>query len=126
MQPIVEQLRAFGCRVSIDDFGAGYSTFRYLRNIRVDEIKIDRSLVMDIEESPAARHILESVIRMSEQLGRSTVIEGVETEGQVDLIRSFGGRTAQGFFYGKPRPALDWLADTTYRPRSEPHPAPAA
>ena len=126
VQSIVGQLRALGCRVSIDDFGAGYSTFRYLRDIRVDEIKIDRSLVMDIEESPAARHILESVIRMSEQLGRSTVVEGVETEGQADLIRSFGGRTAQGFFYGKPRPALDWLADTTYRPRSETHPAPAA
>ena len=124
MQPIVEQLSAFGCRVSIDDFGAGYSTFRYLRNIRVDEIKIDRSLVMDIEESHSARHILESVIRMSEQLGRSTVIKGVETEGQIDLIRSFGGTMVQRFFYGKPRPALAGRHEVP--PQREPHPAPAA
>lgn len=112
------RIAALGCRISIDDFGTGYSSFGYLHSIRADEIKIDRSFVTDIETSPLARDILRTLVNLTKCIGRSVVVEGIETEAQARILAELGCSRVQGFLYGKPRPALEWLADTTYGPRS--------
>lgn len=112
----LKRLRAGGCRLSIDDFGTGYSSFAYLHKLRADEIKIDRSFVTDIEGSKVARDILGTMLKLTESLEHKVIVEGVETEAQADLLIRMGCSRAQGFLFGRPRPALEWLADTTYGP----------
>jgi diguanylate cyclase (GGDEF)-like protein len=116
---IIARLRAFGCRIAIDDFGTGYSSFAYLQKFGADEIKIDRSFVTGIEQSETSRDILKTLFSLAASLGRSVVVEGIETSGQEAIVRRLGGMRVQGFHYGKPRPALEWLADTTYGPHRD-------
>lgn len=108
------RLRRTGCRISIDDFGSGYSSLAYLRNISADELKIDRTLTRDIETSSQGRRILETVLALAEHLGVDVVVEGIESEGQAAVLLGFGCSVAQGYLFGRPRPAAEWLADVTY------------
>ena len=85
-----------------------------LRELPADEIKIDRMLVSEVTESDQARFIIEAVLLLARNLKMDVVAEGVEEEDQAQLLRDLGCRPAQGFLFGKPRPALDWLADVTY------------
>ena len=102
VQDILAELRSLGCRISLDDFGTGYSSLAYLRRIEADELKIDRSFVIDIEESQETAYILDAVVDIAKSLGMSIVVEGVETEAQAGIVESFGCDRAQGFLYGKP------------------------
>ncbi|MCV6593004.1 MAG: phosphodiesterase [Silicimonas sp.] len=110
----VAALREAGCRIAIDDFGTGYASLARLRVLPADEIKIDRLLVSEIAESEEARFILESVLRLAESLDMLVVAEGIENEGQAQTLIEMGCHYGQGYMFGKPRPALDWLADATY------------
>ncbi len=105
----VAQLRALGCRISIDDFGAGFSSLAYLRMINADELKIDRELVREIESSDEAQFILDAVIELAEHLGLSVVVEGIETEEQLLRIREMGCRYGQGYLFAYPVPADEAL-----------------
>lgn len=107
---IFSEIRALGCRISIDDFGAGYSSLAYLRAIQADELKIDRSLVREIETSAEARQVLSSVVDLAHSLNLRVIVEGVETEEQTDVLLGLGCKYGQGYLFGKPLPAQRALA----------------
>jgi diguanylate cyclase (GGDEF)-like protein len=104
-----KRLSAVGVSLSIDDFGTGYSSLSYLRKLPARELKIDRSFVLDIETSADARAVVDAVIKLAHALGLKVVAEGVETEGQYQLLRSFGCDELQGFLLARPMSAHDLL-----------------
>lgn len=99
---VLERLRAIGINISVDDYGTGLSTLEYLRAIPSNEVKIDRSLISQIDFSPESRMIVNSTIQMVHSLGRSVVAEGVETESVLKLISQMGCDKAQGYLISKP------------------------
>ena len=109
----IERLRQTGCRISIDDFGTGYSSLAYLRAIPADELKIDKSLVSEIETSAESQFILDAVIDLARSLDMTVIVEGIERESQIDILRDLGCQRGQGFLYGRPQPALEALRDAT-------------
>ena len=109
---ILTALKDLGARVSIDDFGTGYSSLAYLRSTSADELKIDRSLVEEIETSRKAKLLLASVLDIARNMDLSVVVEGVETEQQADILRGLGVRYVQGFLFGRPSHWRDALAKT--------------
>jgi cellobiose PTS system EIIC component len=102
---VIRQLRAEGHRIAIDDFGAGYSSLTSLLSLEADEIKLDRKLVVAPRgEKKRGRVLLESSIQLCHDLGFSVVAEGVETLGQLNLVRDCGVDVVQGYYTGKPMP----------------------
>ena len=91
-----------GFRIALDDFGSGYSSFKMIRDINFDVIKIDKSLIDDIATNEKARFITEGIIEISKGLGMDTVAEGVETQDQMHVIRETGCDGVQGYFKSKP------------------------
>ncbi len=92
-------LKNSGIEVSIDDFGTGFSALSYLKKFDIDYLKIDRSFMKDLELREDDMALTEAIIVMAHKLGIKTIAEGVETEGQLDLLKSFGCDYAQGFLY---------------------------
>ncbi len=115
----VSGLRELGCRISIDDFGAGYSSLAYLRAINADELKIDKSLVAEIETSGQSQFILDAVLDLARSLDLDVVVEGIERQEQRDRLRDLGCVLGQGYLFDRPRPAADALVNATFvsRPR---------
>ena len=97
-----EELRSKGVHLCMDDFGTGFSSLSYLRKLNFDMLKIDMSFVQDMVHSEEARKIVHTIIDMGSHLGISVTAEGVETEEQVELLKSMGCQYAQGFYYAKP------------------------
>ena len=100
-------LGALGVRIALDDFGTGYSSLSYLRQHRFDKLKIDQSFISDIETNADSRAIVDAVIRLGRDLGMAIAAEGVETEGQFDILKSLGCDEIQGFLIARPMPAED-------------------
>ena len=101
------QLREAGIGVAIDDFGTGYSSLRLLARLPVDILKIDRSFVQDITESPSAMTLVSTIVSLARAFGMGTVAEGVETAEQLDILRLSGCDQAQGYLLARPNPAAD-------------------
>jgi len=106
---ILHQLRALGIRVSMDDFGVGYSSLSYLRKFPFDKIKIDRSFVGTLGESSESKAIVRTIASLGENLGMETTAEGIETAEQLDLVRQAGCTEAQGYYFSRPCAAEDAL-----------------
>lgn len=109
----MDSLSMMGVHLSVDDFGTGYSSLSYLKRLPVDELKLDRSFVNDIETDPSDRALASAVIGIGRSLGQNVVAEGVETEQQHRLLMDAGCPAAQGYLYARPMPAADfeaWLA----------------
>ena len=102
---ILRDLDQVGMHISIDDFGTGHSSLSYLRILPVDELKIDRSFVLDLEISEDARKVASAVVNLAKALNLKVVAEGVETEGQNRILREFGCDQLQGFLFAKPMSA---------------------
>lgn len=99
---VLERLRAIGINISVDDYGTGLSTLEYLRAIPSNEVKIDRSLISQIDYNPESRMIVNSTIQMVHSLGRIAVAEGVETESVLRHVTQMGCDKVQGYLIGKP------------------------
>ncbi|WP_150291642.1 putative bifunctional diguanylate cyclase/phosphodiesterase [Sphingobium estronivorans] len=111
--PIRDQFRALrrdGVRIAIDDFGTGYSNLARLRDLPVDRVKIDRSLVRDIAVSAEARTICSAVVGLIQGLGMEVVVEGVETEAQMEMLRVVGCTLFQGYHLARPTGEAEYLA----------------
>ena len=102
---MVERLSQLGVNISIDDFGTGYSSLSYLRKLRAGELKIDKSFVLDLETSADARAVVDGIVKLAQALGLKVVAEGVETEAQHQILRSFGCHELQGFLFARPMSA---------------------
>jgi EAL domain-containing protein (putative c-di-GMP-specific phosphodiesterase class I) len=99
---VVSRLRNAGFLVEIDDFGKGYSSLSLLKDIQADVLKIDMSLLREIESKPRSRVILESVINMAKALGMDVITEGVETPAQVKMLTDMGCHHFQGYYFSRP------------------------
>lgn len=103
--PILHQLSQAGIALSLDDFGTGYSSLSYLQRLPMDEVKIDKSFVMDIPDKADDIAIVKAIVSLSHNLGLRTVAEGVETSVQRDYLATLGCHCYQGFFFSRPLPA---------------------
>ncbi len=111
---VLGRLRALGVRLSLDDFGTGSSSFAFLRELPVQELKIDKSFVFGIEDDPGAAIIARTIVELAHNLGLRAVAEGIETEESYRLLAECGCDYGQGFLMGRPMPAseLTELAST--------------
>jgi diguanylate cyclase (GGDEF)-like protein len=117
-QAHLDELAGLGIKLSIDDYGVGQASLAYLKSLPVDELKLDRSFITAITESPRNAAIVESTIMLSHALGLTVVAEGVETPAELRWLREHGCDIAQGYGIGRPMTAAqlqDWLADFAQR-----------
>jgi diguanylate cyclase (GGDEF)-like protein len=114
----LNELAALGVKLSIDDYGVGQASLAYLKSLPVDELKLDRSFITAIGDSPRNAAIVQSTIMLSHALGLTVVAEGVETAEELEWLRANGCDVAQGYRIAKPMAAAelaDWIA--AYRPQ---------
>lgn len=106
----MERIREMGISFSLDDFGTGYSSLSYLKKLPVEQVKIDRSFVMDVpgDENDAA--IVRAILSMSSSLGLSVVAEGVETDKQYSYLTQYGCPFFQGYLFSRPLPEKEFMA----------------
>jgi diguanylate cyclase (GGDEF)-like protein len=104
---ILRQLRELGVRISLDDFGTGFSSLSYLRSFPFDKIKIDQSFVRNLVEDDRCRTIVGAIIGLGVSFDMTTTAEGVETEAQVERLVANGCSEMQGFYYAKATPAAE-------------------
>lgn len=104
-QKIYQQLEAIvsmGTDIAVDDFGTGYSSLSYLKKYPVQRLKIDKSFIDDLESNKDTRSLVSGMISLADSLALKTVIEGVETQGQLDLLRQYGSPMIQGYLLARP------------------------
>jgi EAL domain-containing protein (putative c-di-GMP-specific phosphodiesterase class I) len=117
---VLDKLATMGIALSIDDFGTGYSSLSYLSQLPVNEIKIDRSFVMNMAQSDNDAVIVRSTIDLGRNLGLQVVAEGVETEQAWDELSELGCTLAQGYYLSRPVPAAELTQWLLRRPAGEP------
>jgi EAL domain-containing protein (putative c-di-GMP-specific phosphodiesterase class I) len=101
---LLKKLRTIGLRLSVDDFGTGYSSLNYLRKLPVNELKIDRSFIMEVSDRKDSRAIVATIVFLARRLKLSTVAEGIEKKEELDFLRKLGCGQYQGFYYSRPVP----------------------
>jgi diguanylate cyclase (GGDEF)-like protein len=106
----LHQFRKLGARICMDDFGTGYSSLSYLRSFPFDKIKIDRSFIRELGKENDCVAIIRAVMRLGSSLGMITTAEGVETEQQLEILRSEGCMQAQGYLFSRPKPVSEIAA----------------
>ena len=114
----ITKLKAMGMRFAIDDFGVGYSSLGYLKDLPVDTIKIDKSFVINLVKEDSTRAIVCSIIELSHNLGMNVVAEGVENKETLDHLSGLGCDAAQGYYISRPVPADEfgrWLTKSTLK-----------
>ena len=108
MKKMLHQLSDFGVKLSIDDFGVGYSSLLELRDFPIDEIKIDRAFVMDVVENYNSQDIIRAVVDIAKSIGAEVVAEGIENQTQLDMVTELGCDRVQGYYLCEP------MAPTTF------------
>lgn len=100
----LKRLREYGIRISLDDFGTGFSSLSYLKKLPINTLKIDKSFIDTVLTDSATKIITESIVNMVNMLGLETIAEGVEDEQQLQYLRRVGCDVIQGYLLGKPQP----------------------
>jgi diguanylate cyclase (GGDEF)-like protein/PAS domain S-box-containing protein len=114
---VLGELQRMGIRLSIDDFGTGYSSLAYLQRLPVDDIKVDRSFVLNMLKNSSDEAIVRSTIALAHNLGLRAIAEGVEDAATLDRLRALGCDRAQGFYMGRPMALVelaDWLKSSEW------------
>jgi EAL domain-containing protein (putative c-di-GMP-specific phosphodiesterase class I) len=109
-QSTVHDLRGLGVQISIDDYGTGFSSLGYLRDLQAHSLKLDKSFVIDLEKGEHNRLIVESTARLAHALGMQIVAEGVETAWVRDYLTEIGYNLGQGYLFSRPLEAADCFA----------------
>jgi EAL domain-containing protein (putative c-di-GMP-specific phosphodiesterase class I) len=99
---VLHQLKDLGVKISLDDFGTGYSSLSYLRRFPLDCLKIDRSFVLDLTTNASTTAIMKTICTLGKTLNLQIVAEGVETEGQAELLCNLDCDSMQGYLFSKP------------------------
>ena len=114
---VLDGFQKLGIRLSLDDFGTGFSSLSYLCRYRFNVIKIDRSFTADVYRSGEARAVVQAISTLADSLDLTVVAEGIETKQQLDYIRSQGCGEGQGYYFARPMPfkdVADYLAKPDY------------
>jgi EAL domain-containing protein (putative c-di-GMP-specific phosphodiesterase class I) len=114
---VLELLHAMGERLAIDDFGSGHSSLVYLQRLTIDEIKVDRSFVINLPSAPGDAVIVRSTIELAHNLGLTVVAEGVEDQATLEILVEDGCDSAQGYFFSRPCAADElttWLTESPF------------
>jgi diguanylate cyclase (GGDEF)-like protein len=106
---LLEELRSLGISISLDDFGSGYSSLRFLQNAPIDTIKIDRRFVSENSHKTSGQQLLTSVMEIAKNLNFSTVASGIEVKEQIDFFKSIKCDYVQGYYYSEPIPSDDMV-----------------
>jgi len=104
---ILAELRRFGIKIHMDDFGTGYSSLSYLQRCSYDTLKIDRSFIQNIGDEKQSTAIIQTIVGLGRMLNMNVVAEGVESESQMDALRSMNCPEAQGFWFSRPVPPVE-------------------
>ncbi|MBB6451796.1 diguanylate cyclase (GGDEF)-like protein/PAS domain S-box-containing protein [Salirhabdus euzebyi] len=100
--PLLHAIKDLGIGISIDDFGTGYSSLSVLNHLPIDTLKVDRSFVQDLASKTYGKHMIKSIIDIGRNLGLLVVVEGIETEEELDVLKDLGCPVAQGYYFSKP------------------------
>jgi EAL domain-containing protein (putative c-di-GMP-specific phosphodiesterase class I) len=129
-QNALRSLRDLGVRLSLDDFGTGYSSLSQLTDLRLDSVKIDRSLIRNIVDAPQAAAVALAIVHMGHALNLEVIAEGIETQQQAARLQALGCDIAQGFYFAKPMAPQQLTAllqdQPDWRPRSAKRPLTSA
>ena len=109
---LLDEMHSIGCTIALDDFGTGYTSMNYLARLPIDIIKVDKTLVRDIDVNNNLRSIVKAIVTMSDGLGIKNIFEGVETMAELATIKKMGGEIIQGYLFSKPlseHDAVRWL-----------------
>lgn len=106
----IAQMRDLGCKFALDDFGTGFCSFSYLRNLKVDYLKVDGSFVRGIDQPGLSEAVVRSITEIAHLLDMRAVGEQVETEQQLDLLREIGVDYGQGYYFQRPQPIAEFFA----------------
>ncbi|MDA3130320.1 EAL domain-containing protein [Aliibacillus thermotolerans] len=101
---LIQELKELGVKVAIDDFGTGYSSLNVMKNVEIDTLKMDKSMINDVSENGRMMSLLIAMIRLGKDLNTQVIIEGVETKEQKEFLKEYQV-IAQGYFYSRPLPA---------------------
>ena len=99
---LLEKIRDKGIQIALDDFGTGYSSLSYLRKLPIDILKIDRAFVKDMDTNEDECAIVRAILAMAHTLNLEVIAEGVETEEQLDFLKSIGCDSVQGYYFSPP------------------------
>lgn len=106
---VLNRLQSHGFKVMMDDFGSGQSSLNMLKNLPVDVLKVDMRFVQDLEQSERASIILRSVVQMARWLNTDIVVEGVETDSQIEFLKEIGCNVIQGYYFSRPIPITECM-----------------
>ncbi|HVT59398.1 MAG TPA: EAL domain-containing protein [Thermoanaerobaculia bacterium] len=112
----IDRLRRLGCQFAVDDFGVGFSSFHYLKQLPVDLLKIDGSFIHNLPRDPVNQNLVRAIVEMARSLGVLTVAEYVGDDETLEWLRLHGVDYAQGYHLGRPRPASELLDETLPAP----------
>lgn len=104
VQAFIDEVKAAGCQIAVDDFGSGYSNFAHILTLKVDILKIDATLIRNIDDDPQARVLVHTIVDFCRKLGIKTVAEFVHSAPVYETVKELEIDYSQGFYLGKPHP----------------------
>jgi EAL domain-containing protein (putative c-di-GMP-specific phosphodiesterase class I) len=102
----IDEAKSYGCKIAIDDFGSGYSNFKHLIMLNVDFIKIDGSLIKEINSDPNSKIVASTIVEFANKLGVKTIAEFVHSDEVQEIVKEIGADFSQGYYLGEPKASL--------------------